>query len=173
MLECYLCDQPVADDEHADIRAIFETYDEDGGLSDVLDLVHCSGRVNQFDSEGWVVVCPRDFIHGLYLIGREKQAAEARRPTLEQRYTEYEIDDIGDESLGEAWVEVIAGRGFEGGFFADFGFADTVVGCLRFTDGTFETGVGSPLRPYRQLYLGDDRDKAEEAFVHELAELGG
>ena len=70
----------------------------------------------------------------------------------------HDVDVIG------AWAEVVGDRELESGYWAEYGFAEEVIGILHFKDGTFEVGIGEPLRPYQVLYAGSDFVAAQERF---------
>jgi hypothetical protein len=65
-----------------------------------------------------------------------------------------------DELEGGAWANVVGERKLKKATFAEFGFAEEVIALLKFEDGSFEVGIGESLRPYQQLYEGDDPEAA-------------
>jgi hypothetical protein len=72
--------------------------------------------------------------------------------------------DVGHDDVGMEWKAQVNFHGIKEGTFASFGLGEEVVGHLTMADGTFEVGIGEPMRPYIQLYTGDDEIKAADAF---------
>jgi hypothetical protein len=48
--------------------------------------------------------------------------------------------------------------------FCEFGFAEEVIGFIKYDSGDFEVGIGESLRPYQRLYFGRSESAAEERF---------
>jgi len=84
---------------------------------------------------------------------------------------EYTLDVLDGDDLGEAWKVVVGSRKVKQVVTAEFGFAEEVLAMLRFVDGSFETGVGEALRPYRRIYQGNSELAAYDAFLKELLDL--
>lgn len=70
--------------------------------------------------------------------------------------------------MSTGWREVANGRTIVKAAFLDFGFADQCTAYFEFSDGTFEVGIGEALRPYDQLYSGNDGNDAKAAFMSKL-----
>lgn len=78
----------------------------------------------------------------------------------------FEIATITDSNeLGPAWQEIVEGRELEQTIYCEFGFAEEVITLLAFKDGSFEVGIGESLRPYDQIYVGDDEERALTDFL--------
>ncbi|MGE5133208.1 MAG: hypothetical protein ACM32E_09905 [Gemmatimonadota bacterium] len=75
---------------------------------------------------------------------------------------------VSGEVPSQAWLDVIGGRKLLSITTAEFGAAEELLGLLEFVDGTYEVGLGEPLRPYARLYLGDSRREAHGKFWNEV-----
>jgi hypothetical protein len=96
-----------------------------------------------------------------------------REKILEREYVLIAVTNT--EDLSESWnEEVVADRKFISGTFAEFGMAEECVGFLELGSKdklTYEVGVGECLRPYRQVYLGEDIGIASKTFIDTINEL--
>lgn len=76
------------------------------------------------------------------------------------------IDDVESMAsfLNSAWGEVVDTRIITRAQMCWFDFAEETIALMEFKDGTFEVGIGEPLRPYDQVYLGTEGKKALGMF---------
>jgi hypothetical protein len=88
------------------------------------------------------------------------------------------VNALTTDELSDSWdVEVVGKRvkEFISGIFVNFGMGEECIGFLTFKDSetkySFEVGVGECLRPYDQLYFGDDENKASKIFIDTLNRL--
>lgn len=94
----------------------------------------------------------------------------------------YSIKNL--DEVGDLWRVVIGERRFVEALNADFGLGDMQVAKLTFDDGpavvdgveqeyhnfSYEVGVGECLRPYIQIYQGDDAEEATKHWLKCIAE---
>jgi len=92
----------------------------------------------------------------------EDKVREAHK-RFEKTLDVIELDD--DIDVGPAWAGIIGEREVRKIFNTDFGLGDMSVSLIAFQDGSFEVGVGEALRPYDELYRGNDANEATEAYV--------
>jgi hypothetical protein len=71
---------------------------------------------------------------------------------------------VGHEDVGMEWKAQVNFHDIKEGTFVSFGTGEEVIGHLEMEDGTFEVGIGEALRPYIQLYNGDNAVLATDAF---------
>ena len=67
--------------------------------------------------------------------------------------------------LGDGWQGVVGTREVSNAIGVEYGLAEESIMMFEFKDGTFEVGIGESLRPYDQLYSGDDQLDATRAFL--------
>jgi len=71
--------------------------------------------------------------------------------------------------LGPEWLDVVGERSIYNVFSCEFGFAEEVICCMLFKDGTAEVGVGESMRGYHRVYNGNSHSTAFKAFLKEIA----
>ena len=87
------------------------------------------------------------------------------------------IAETNINKLSSGWQAIVNNRTkeFICGTFVDFGFAEECIGLLEFkkseTESIYEIGVGECLRPYDQLYLGEDCNMASKIFIDTINKL--
>ena len=96
--------------------------------------------------------------------------------TEEVSEREFEIvAETENEKLSPSWFEIVGERRLVSGTFVGFGMAEECIGLLEFVSEicspTFEVGVGESLRPYIQLYLGDNGVIASKIFIEAVNKI--
>ena len=77
--------------------------------------------------------------------------------------------------LSQSWFEIVGDRRLISGTFADFGMAEECIWLLEFVSETcsptYEVGIGECLRPYIQLYVGDNSEAASKIFIDTINKI--
>jgi len=143
----YACLENYGDEFWTDM---IETFDKDDQLSSnkelFLDILSC--------------------LHKEELDLQLVKLDTGERP--EREYTIVAVTSI--KELSPSWKEIVDKREFTSGTFANFGLAEECIGLLEFKD-SFEVGLGECLRPYIQLYIGEDASMASKIFINKINEI--
>jgi len=89
-----------------------------------------------------------------------------------EEVTDREFEIVAETDVSKltlSWMEIVGNRRLVSGIFVGFGFAEECIGLLEFVSETcsptFEVGIGESLRPYLQLYVGDNGTIASKTFI--------
>jgi hypothetical protein len=85
------------------------------------------------------------------------------------------ITTVAKEDFSDAWRAICGVRELHHGTFAEFGFAEEVIGIIHYKSGLIEVGIGQMDRPFEMLYAGVNDTKAEDLFwdtIEQHARLG-
>ena len=80
------------------------------------------------------------------------------------------ISCLDDVSCSPGWSVIIDERELHSAIYVEYGIAEEVIALLEFKDGSFEVGIGECLRPYNELYSGEDREEASRIFLEAVKE---